>query len=270
MNPILSSFISILLVLIFHEFGHAIAAIRNGIKVREIGIGIPIKYLTLRMVFRLPFFYKRRIIFSLSPLILIAFVRFSDRESKKIEMLPIRGQIAIHKGGIMANLYLCFVILACYMLFYFFIASWPARLQFLYMTGYVVAGFFCTILMIQILIFSWRKIPIFISHTFFLALFAYFIFRDNETVGSVVAFPKIAKEEVKNFETFMIFTAALSAGIAIINLLPFSILDGGRIAHLVGRKIARWKWEKSYLRVLDFSFIALMVYIIIRDIVLLF
>ncbi len=91
-------------------------------------------------------------------------------------------------------------------------------------------------------------------------------------VGGPVAIAKLVGQARKlGFLTLLQFTAFLSLNLAILNILPFPALDGGRVLFLIIEKIRRKKnnqMVEQWVNTLGFAFlILLMVVVTVKDIV---
>ncbi len=91
----------------------------------------------------------------------------------------------------------------------------------------------------------------------------------NQLVGPVGIIKEVHKAELIGFDIVLSLAAMLSINLAVLNILPFPALDGGRAVIVLGETIARRKMNKKFFANLNaFGFIFLMivsVVVIIKD-----
>lgn len=113
--------IAISIIVIIHELGHFLSAIKLGVKVEEFGLGIPPKLFSIT---------KRGIIWSLNLLPLGGFVRIKGEEGENPEdynsfaSRPVSHRLIILSSGVFMNF-----LLAIFLFFLGFSIGWPVDLS---------------------------------------------------------------------------------------------------------------------------------------------
>ena len=89
--------------------------------------------------------------------------------------------------------------------------------------------------------------------------------------GPVVMYTLVGESAKVGFQSIMYLTAYLSLNLAVINVLPFSALDGGRVLFVVIEAIIGHKVNpkvENWFHTIGFALLMiLMVYITIQDII---
>jgi len=198
-------FILILGILVFvHEFGHFIAAKRAGIRVEEFGIGFPPRIFS---------FKKNNTIYSLN---LIPLGGFIKEDSKDFNKHSISTRFKVLSAGAIMNILLCVV---CLTILSVFTYPWYQG---------IFMGIIKTIELISIILIALGQI---IKELVLTGKFT------GEVLGPVGIAAVTGKFVNAGFLQTIYFTALLSINLAIINILPFPALDGGRLLFLVIEKI---------------------------------
>lgn len=100
----------VLMNLIVHEMSHAYAMARYGVELEKAGIGIPVPGLTVTL--RLP---RLSVPVTFSPLLLIAYVKPTDKGQKQLDALPYEKKATIFGVGILSNAVISALLLPVYL-----------------------------------------------------------------------------------------------------------------------------------------------------------
>lgn len=224
----LLAIITFILVLGFlvlvHELGHFLTARRLKVGVEEFGLGLPP---------RLVGWTKKGVIYSLNAIPLGGFVKIKgeDGETKNepdsFGGRPVWQRLIILVSGVIMNIAAAWLILI-----FLFSAGMPAdssyRLQARPVPSAVAAGTKATFVYIGrisqafggIIAGVWRGQEL------------------GDKLGGPVAIAAATGDVVAlGWRYVLLFTAVLSLNLAIINILPFPALDGGRVLFLIIEKI---------------------------------
>ncbi|MFA5133660.1 MAG: M50 family metallopeptidase [Patescibacteria group bacterium] len=238
----------ILLSLVCHEIGHARSMLKVGIKIEEMGIGIPIRglpYLRLK---------SKKLGFDLCfhLLLLGAYVKSFDSEEKKIEALPYKDFSLIMGAGVRANmLFYCLLFLGMHLVngsSIKFLANDP----FTWVTlGILIVSapkrFFCNYMM---LIFG----PLMIG----LIVYSFYYDPANSLTGPI-GIAKIVGKFSISFATSLSISAIFSGCIGLMNALPLFPLDGGRIIDYLCGRINRLKNYQDLYRKISIVLFAVLI-----------
>lgn len=229
------AFILILGLLVFvHEFGHLIAAKKNGVKVHEFGIGFPPRLFSKK--------YKNTV-YSINLIPLGGFIKEDEKSFYKASLF---SRFKILSAGVGMNIALCVL---CLTIISVFVYPWY---QGIFM-GIAKTG------ELMVLIF------IVLGKIITTGKFA------GEVLGPI-GIASVTGEFVQAGALQTIyFIALLSVNLAIINILPFPALDGGKLLFLglekiKGKKINQ-KTEKIVHGIGFAILIAIMLVITYRDII---
>lgn len=226
----------VLLSLIAHECGHAIAMWRTGVGVKEMGLGLPFGP---HLSYTLPGAGdpEKSCTLSLYPLLMGAFVR--PRDEVRLEKLPYREKAFIFGAGILANIIFTLISVAILLLFHpefhlRLIPSWVTPWMPLLLSGILlvcarqITAYCFPILSIVMLYFT-VSILLSLSGTQLVA-----------GSGGIVTIGIIAKSFSGDIWYAIYFGGLISFGLAMTNILPLSLLDGGlTIGALISRFIPR-------------------------------
>ena len=245
-------FLLILAVLILvHEFGHFIIAKKNNIRVDEFGLGFPPRLIRL--------FKKGETEYTLNLIPFGGFVKIFgespsedsndlDKERSLISK-PKRVQALVLAGGILFNLLFAWILLSIVFMF-----GMPN------VEGEVVKlGFFSSI-------FEGLKITLLITKE---TVFAFGTLIWQAVTGSadltVITGPigivgLVGQASSLGFIYILIFTAIISINLAVINLVPFPALDGGRLFFLLIEYIKGTPIKPKIFQTINtFGFLALII-----------
>ncbi len=264
MLSIITVIFALLIVIVVHEMGHVIAMRKRGIYIKEFGIGIPIPYVP-SISLSGKWLGNLKIVFH--PLLIGAYVRFSERAGRKIKRLPPKDQIAICLGGVKANLHLFWLT---------------------FLTALIIANKLSSSLLISIglemlralviayvVIYIWKFIPRVVTRFILLGLLSYLTFRDTHSTGGPIAIVKLGVSVVHNAASFFAYISVISVSLSLMNLMPFSFLDGGKVSEIrhkygLDKKREESPFEKKCITAADLGFLLLMAFIFFRDILHLF
>jgi len=203
--------IIILLVMIVHEAGHALAMNAKGVEIQEFGLGIPFPYTP---------YYKFSIgkyNFVISLLLVGAYVRPSEAGKEKLMQLSKKERCFIYGAGPLANL-----ILASVLGFIFFILYDGISVKLL-------------IPMAMIVLWIFRKpfcqylLPI--VGLIIAILTAYRVTLAPRIYGPIGAIGVLA-DFMKNITGIILITALLTLFLGLLNMLPIFIFYGGKIVDI--------------------------------------
>lgn len=232
-------------LLAVHEAAHAVAMRGHGVKVEEAGIGLPFgPRLVLKPTRRRPF------ALSLSPLVVMAYVRADEEGLERIGSLRYRDRAWINGAGIVANLVTGAALAA--LLFASAHHWWRAA---------VAAA-------IAVAVMVWRRgFTAFVVPTLALPtvvvtglLIVDSVGRPAGVVGTAVVL------HVDSGLAALAATAAVSLGLALVNTMPFFPFDGARITGDVLRLWGGPRWERRFQLAGGFVALALMLYGIVSDV----
>lgn len=207
-----------------HELGHFLTARRLKVAVEEFGLGLPP---------RLIGFPKKGILYSLNAIPLGGFVKIKgeDGETKNepdsFSGRPVWQRLAILVSGVMMNIAAAWLILI-----FLFSVGMPVdssyRLQARPVPSAIAIGTKATFIYIGR-----------ISQAFGDIISGVWQGRElGDKLGGPVAIAAATGDVVAlGWPYVLLFTAVLSLNLAIINILPFPALDGGRILFLLIEKI---------------------------------
>lgn len=211
-------------VIFIHELGHAFAFRAKGIKLDTIAIGFG-KKTWPHLSFSVPYFGPQAV-FRIHPIIIGGYVTPVEGFEEKMKDLPYHDKTMIYGAGIVANLMLGVVMVSLYQ--NFVVGSDNAHL-FLVRDALVVALIYFGRQLIASYLIPVVGIP-------FLCFVAYLTFTTPiEQQGGPVAIVRQAVDE--GFKKNLYFFGLTSFSLAIINALPLSMLDGGRIMRSVIQKL---------------------------------
>lgn len=236
------AFLLFLFALIGHEIGHALILRECGIRIKRMGLGIPVgPRLTFTPAWAGKFFGDGCTIV-ISPLLLGAFVEPVEEDAKK--PLPLLSEIAYLGGGVLANFVMLFILSAVLVLMTHgltddVVVNYYFGLKFSAVAWEIALGFMIS----GILLWSMRKfisviLPL-IGIGMLVLLFSVVttIPADKlaESNGSIVLIGEWALK-VADVRGAIGFGMLINLALALTNLLPFCPLDGGLI---VSRTLAR-------------------------------
>ncbi len=234
----------LMIIIGVHEYGHMWSAKRYGLAVPEFSIGVGYKLFT---------FFFRGTEYSLRAIPLGGFVQISESDLEKATK---KQRIVILLSGPIANLLLCIAFSVPMALGPYAGHPYLADLSTVIIIIFAILGTIVAFIV---------SIPVTIYALF--VIFLHPIDSMNTVAGPIglisgegVGVPL----DIPLFTHFIIYTYVLSLAIGTINLVPMSILDGGRIFSevLAEKKVFIKYWQIGTSGLL----VALMIYIISTDI----
>lgn len=254
-----------ILSLAVHELGHAWAMHSTGVKLSEIGFGIPISRIP-----HLKFKVRRRngesLAICLHPLILGAYVKTPDEEQARMETMPYKDQSYIFGAGILANLIFAGVLLMTADLFFLgapFVKMLTHR-HFLLVAGItflLIVGrkFFC-------------KYVIVVMGAAMVALVIWSVTKDPlKSLAGPVGIVRMVSHLSTSVGMAINMAAVVSFALGTCNALPLVPLDGGLIVQSIMDKAGVDKNIIRAYKMITFAiFIALVIMAFTADFVNIF
>jgi membrane-associated protease RseP (regulator of RpoE activity) len=224
----------VFLAVLVHEMGHAIAMIKTGVGVKELGMGMP-----LGPCLSYTFVSKQNpdetFKLSLYPLLLGAFVR--PRHEERIKELCYRDKAFIYGAGIIANIF--FTLVCIFVLKVFFPVTHTASL-----TATVPAWMFAAAIVPLFWHARWIAAYIFppLSVVLMYVVVISFLKLSGaafvENSGGMVLIGQLAGSFSGDIRQAISFGALISLALAATNVLPIYPLDGGLTASALIERFA--------------------------------
>jgi membrane-associated protease RseP (regulator of RpoE activity) len=215
----------IFLAVLVHEIGHAIAMVKTGIGVKELGIGIGgARWPRLSRTFVSKSDPDETFTLSLYPLLIGALVR--PRHEERIKELPYRDQAFIFGAGIIANI---FFTLVCMLVLRVFFPEVHSRVFPVWIAPWML------ITAIALVLWYARVITAYIFPLFSIVITYWFVtslLRLSGTAliensGGIVFAGQIAQSFSTEIWQAIYFGGFISFALAATNVLPIFPLDGG-------------------------------------------
>lgn len=207
---------------------------KHGVEVKEMGIGIPLWKLKITLHPRwLPFPLV------LSPILLGAYVKPTDKGEEKLKELDFDGQAAVYGAGVFMNIVLAFASIAVLCLIR--IVD-PANSQRGLMTLLLIL-ISVTALLAVFRKWFFRLMPFIglLAATFIV----YALASAPEETGGPVEVVRLAAESSDLFEA-VLFGANISLSLALFNMIPIMPLDGGRTFKIMLERTRLAKYSEAY------------------------
>jgi membrane-associated protease RseP (regulator of RpoE activity) len=243
----------IILSLIAHEAAHAYEMVKRGVPIEEAGLGMPIKFLP-HARFRLSKFPNT--LFTINPLLVMAYVKPSPAGEKIIQALPTNEQITIYGAGVVANIIFSAV------LYILFIALDP-QLSFIDSRPLLIT---VSAVIISLLVWFGRKffckyiVPLLGLATIILIAFTLAKI-GGKALGGPATIGKMANQFSTSVAMAFNFAAVMSFNIALFNTLPIYGLDGGRV---VDALLWRFGRTQAIFRKLGIIFLFILMWLVIN------
>lgn len=208
----------LIIALILHEAGHAVAMTRRGVEIKAVGLGLPFSKklrLTLRSRF-LPY------PFVITPFLLGAYVQPTEKGMEQLKQLSYKDQAVCYTAGIIVNIVSGALVLGVVAMMY-------------QVTGYDEwgrAGWIAVIAGVTALVFvvfrrAVSQILPLLSVTV-LVLLVYLLVGSLNSVGGPVAVVEMVTSGSDIRESLWV-GGIMSLNLAFLNMLPIVPLDGGRV-----------------------------------------
>ncbi len=244
----------VLLMVIAHEAGHAIAMLHRKVEVKELGVGLPLG--KLRLTWR-PRFLPFPVV--LTPFLLGAYVRPTDKGFEHMRSLSYKDQAVISAAGPIMNVIFSAVLLAGVTAVYTFVPGYDHKrtVIFALVSAAVAIGVFFARRTISVLM------PV-ISVGIVAYLVHVFTSEPSGVGGPVVVAGAIAAATTSWLDVIM-FGILMSLNLAILNSIPIPPLDGG---HIVSAFLRTHKWHRAdnvYTVVGTITVLGFFGYVIISD-----
>ncbi|NTU98867.1 site-2 protease family protein, partial [Candidatus Falkowbacteria bacterium] len=247
----------LVVAMVCHEAGHAVAMRKAGVEIDEFGIGLPfLPALTIK-------FYSQyfRWNFTLSPILLGAYVKPTSKGAELMLSLKAEESALIYGAGAWANMCCGYAGL--------FLAS--------AITGNYAFTWFGWILVCLSPLVFFRKtycryvIPVIggaaFVHIFGMIIYSAFV---KHSILGVVGGPATIfgfAKDIKNWSDALNFFSTISLSLALINSMPLSFLDGGRIANGYMARLKNQALINNLTKVGHFLFASLIIIAFICDFV---
>jgi membrane-associated protease RseP (regulator of RpoE activity) len=255
----IATFLLLLICIAVHEFGHAYAILRQGIKVKEIGLGIPTwKYLGFN--FDAPSWLPcEKVGFHI--LLVGGYTKPAEGQEEKLNELGYWDYANIMGAGIWANFLMAIVVGIILVLFF-------SELTVKQSTSIALALSVLTlVLWFGQKLFTGIIFPALAPATLYLF---YLVFTSDSAAsggGPIEVFKQVGSKS--NWYESLIFISDISFSLALLNSLPILPLDGGRLYHYLIGKVSRTA-QLAYLTGSLIVALLLIVFIFSRDIYRLF
>ncbi|MFW0862324.1 MAG: site-2 protease family protein [Candidatus Komeilibacteria bacterium] len=216
-----------------HEFAHAYEMRKRGVKINSIGIGVPVKWLTIKTYSK---YFDCPVTFS--PLVVMAYVK--PEKSNIWEEISLKDNVVISGSGPWANYCLGLVLgMILSILYGFFI---PHLWMLLFALGMVLLAkrFFSYVIMPVLAILGLLAVIAMTGDAISADLAANSIGNGlkgavdggsatGDVFGGPIAIFNMTNGTVNGFVDFLSLTMTLTLAIGLLNTLPLFPLDGGRI-----------------------------------------
>lgn len=208
----------LLIALIVHEAGHALAMMRRGIEIQEAGIGLPITG-KLKLTFRSRFLPFPIV---LTPALLGAYVRPTKKGTERLESMSYRDQAVCSGAGVVMNVVFGGALL-CIVASISVHSSANNQARLLVVS--LIAGGVAAAAAIFRRAFS-RVMPVFGVAGLLLLIFS--LIDSTENVGGPLTVVSTAASG-KSLVDALKMGFVMSISLAYLNVLPLFPLDGGKI-----------------------------------------
>jgi membrane-associated protease RseP (regulator of RpoE activity) len=229
------TFLFFFLAIAFHELGHALAMRKYGIKVETLGIGMP---MSPKLIFRPAIgekIFGEGFSLMITPWLIGAFVKPADKDEDYEKKLSYQDAAHINGAGIVANLAFALALLSPMTIL--IVNDQQPNVLF---GGYILSGAFLIVAYLLIRFSrqfcAWFLPPLSVVSLFFFARLlwnAIVVRHDDKALGGIVTASIAITDIVKNLPDAIWSGFAISLSLAIVNVLPFFPLDGGRIAKMI-------------------------------------
>lgn len=247
----LLGFILLVLALVVHEAGHAIAMTRRGIEIKEAGIFFPVG--KARLTFR-PKFLPYPLVIGVIPL--GAYVQPTKKGQRQLEAMSYKEQAICYSAGIITN-----IAFGCALIV---VASVIKLLT--QEGGSLTMMWICLgVAVITLLFRRFISVIMPILGILSLALIVLLTIQSFDNLGGPVAIVGIVAEMSTSWVNAIIVGGVISASIGQFNMIPFYPLDGGRVINALFEK---WGWKtfgKYFRAVTLLIFIAFFLFVIVHD-----
>lgn len=216
----------VFLAILIHEIGHAIAMIKTGVGVKELGMGMPLGP-RLSYTFDSAKNSGETFTLSLYPLLIGAFVR--PRHEERIEELCYRDKAFIFGAGIIANI---FFTLVCMLVLQVFFPELRARLLPSSITPWMIVAAIAPVLWYARAIAAYVFPPLSIAIMYWVVT-SFLKFSGTAVVensGGIVLIGQLAQSFSATMAQAIFFGGFVSFALAATNVLPIFPLDGGQTA----------------------------------------
>lgn len=244
----------ILCTLYFHEIFHALAMLRNGIQIEEVGLGFPV-WRIRGFKIRISGWFGGVQYVAFHPFLIGAYVRPVALGEAQIEALSYDKRCEIYGAGVWGN--------AIFALMLFAIRTGLAG-------GLIMAG--AAVILILFIYSQQRILSAYVLPVIGIAtigLFIYSMVFVSADVYGPIGIIQLAHTVSTDFSKTFLFAEFISINLALVNTLPLVPLDGGRIFELLIEKCGSFV-SGLYTKISIMLLIALFVWVFARDLMRLF
>lgn len=235
----------IVLSLVLHEAGHAVAMVRRGVTIKEAGLGLPLPD-RLSLLWQpkfLPFPIR------ITPIPLLAYVEPTEEGNQQIKQMSYKDQASCYAAGVTVNLLFAFGLLAGVVLY---------KGNFGLLT-YYLAMIVVVVLLRRIIAMAMPLISLIVTVLVVDALIA-----SHENVMGPVGIVQVVSDTNGWTEVF-VRAAVVSAGFGMFNALPLLPLDGGRVTYSLLQMLKLRTVSRVFMPVTACIFAVFVVFILVND-----
>lgn len=249
--------ILLIMAIMVHEAGHAIAMMHRGVEIKEAGLGMPITG-KLRLTLHL-----RSLPFPLviTPALIGAYVLPSDRGQRQLETMSYKDRASCYAAGVIMNVAFGAVLVLVSGVVVLMSPAPHDVPRDLFIMGSAFAILVLVVVLRRVL--SW-VLPL--LGTAIMVLLVISFFATPDSIGGPIATVKVAASAT-SWANALLLGASLSLGLALINMVPMIPLDGGRV---MSAMLQSWKLRKIntvYSVVSGLVFTVFIVFVIFQDVV---
>lgn len=250
-------------VLAIHEFSHAVAMRHYGVPVKQAGLGFPVPPMITLSVPRISF------PITVSWFLLGAYVSPTPEGEELMKKLPYREQAVIFGAGVVANLVTAAVI---YVVLVLFVSDYSLTEQ-LVRAGLVAAvvilgirfiSFFCSFAIIPLGLAMFAAVAFIVVKAVLVDPVEAVASGADGNIAGPVGIVKMTFA-IKDFWDVMIWGYIISMALGTTNMLPLSILDGGRIFQAALKEYVSEKAAVASMAISSVMFVALILFVFAGD-----
>lgn len=255
----------LLLAIAVHEFSHAVAMRHYGVSIKRAGLGFPVPPMFSVRIPRISF----PITFSWT--LIGAYVEPTTEGVERMKKLPYRKQAVIYGAGVVANLLMGLVFFALLVLLSsgFTLEEQLARLLIGVVVFVIITRFisiFCSFVIIPLGLALFVFVAFMIIQAIIVDPANAVATGANGNVGGPITIVKMAIG-TQTFFDVLLWGWFISLALATTNMLPLSILDGGRIFQAAVKELVGEKAATISMTITSVIFIAFIFFVLAGDII---